>query len=59
MRALPSRRGLVHERSSDEPSRISKFRADNLKFKWDFVDPMGAPGGKRTIFSTTGHWVMA
>ena len=20
---------------------------------------MGAPGGKRTIFSTTGHWVMA
>jgi ABC-type glycerol-3-phosphate transport system substrate-binding protein len=47
--------GFVH----DEPSRISKFRADNLKFKWDFVDPMGAPGGKRTIFSTTGHWVMA
>ena len=29
-----------------------------LPFKWDFVNPVGA-AGKRTIFSTTGHWVMA
>ena len=43
----------------DEPSRVSAFRAEKLPFKWDFVEPMGAPGGKRTIFSTTGHWVMA
>jgi ABC-type glycerol-3-phosphate transport system substrate-binding protein len=47
--------GFVH----DEPSRISAFRSEKLPFKWDFVAPMGAPGGKRTIFSTTGHWVMA
>jgi ABC-type glycerol-3-phosphate transport system substrate-binding protein len=43
----------------DEPSRISAFRSEKLPFKWDFAAPMGAPGGKRTIFSTTGHWVMA
>jgi multiple sugar transport system substrate-binding protein len=47
--------GFIH----DEPSRISAFLAEKLPFKWDFVAPMGAPGGKRTIFSTTGHWVMA
>ena len=35
------------------------FRKEGLPFKWDFVNPVGAPGGKRTIFSTTGHWVMA
>jgi multiple sugar transport system substrate-binding protein len=43
----------------DEPLRISVFRKEKLPFKWDFINPVGAPGGKRTIFSTTGHWVMA
>jgi ABC-type glycerol-3-phosphate transport system substrate-binding protein len=43
----------------DEPLRINVFRTAKLPFAWDFVEPMGAPGGKRTIFSTTGHWVMA
>jgi multiple sugar transport system substrate-binding protein len=43
----------------DEPLRLPVFRAANLPFKWDFVEPMAAPSGKRTIFSTTGHWVMA
>ena len=43
----------------DEPLRLAVFRKEGLPFKWDFVDPVGAPGGKRTIFSTTGHWVMA
>jgi ABC-type glycerol-3-phosphate transport system substrate-binding protein len=43
----------------DEPLRLASFRSENLPFKWDFVNPFGAPGRKRTIFSTTGHWVMA
>ena len=43
----------------DEPLRLAVFRKEGLRFKWDFVNPVGAPGGKRTIFSTTGHWVMA
>ena len=43
----------------DEPLRLSVFRGAKLPFKWDFVNPMGAPGGGRSIFSTTGHWVMA
>lgn len=43
----------------DEPLRLTVFRGMNLPFKWDFVAPMAAPNGKRTIFSTTGHWVMA
>ena len=38
--------------------RLTVFRSEKLPFKWDFVQPMGA-AGKRTIFSTTGHWVMA
>ena len=42
----------------DEPLRLPVFRSEKLPFKWDFVNPMGA-NGKRTIFSTTGHWVMA
>lgn len=42
----------------DEPLRLAVFRKENLPFKWDFVDPFGA-AGRRTIFSTTGHWVMA
>jgi multiple sugar transport system substrate-binding protein len=42
----------------DEPLRLTSFRQEKLPFAWDFVNPMGA-GGKRTIFSTTGHWVMA
>jgi len=46
--------GFLH----DEPLRLSVFRSANLPFKWDFVNPMGA-AGRRTIFSTTGHWVMA
>jgi multiple sugar transport system substrate-binding protein len=43
----------------DEPLRLPVFRSEKLPFDWDFVNPVGAPGGKRTIFSTTGHWVMA
>jgi multiple sugar transport system substrate-binding protein len=43
----------------DEPLRLPEFRSAKLPFKWDFVAPMAAPNGKRTIFSTTGHWVMA
>ena len=43
----------------DEPLRLAVFRSEGLPFKWDFVNPVGAPNGKRTIFSTTGHWVMA
>jgi multiple sugar transport system substrate-binding protein len=42
----------------DEPLRLSVFRSEKLPFKWDFINPVGA-AGKRTIFSTTGHWVMA
>jgi multiple sugar transport system substrate-binding protein len=42
----------------DEPLRLAVFRDEKLPFKWDFVNPMGA-AGRRTIFSTTGHWVMA
>ena len=43
----------------DEPLRLPVFRSQKLPFKWDFVAPMAAPNGKRSIFSTTGHWVMA
>lgn len=43
----------------DEPLRVSVFEKEGLKFKWDIALPVGAPGGKRTEFSTTGHWVMA
>lgn len=43
----------------DEPLRLAVFRKEGLPFKWDFVNPVGAAGGKRTIFSTTGHWVLA
>ena len=43
----------------DEPLRLAVFRKEGLPFKWDFVNPVGVAGGKRTIFSTTGHWVMA
>jgi ABC-type glycerol-3-phosphate transport system substrate-binding protein len=46
--------GFLH----DEPLRLSVFRGEKLPFKWDFVNPVGV-GSKRTIFSTTGHWVMA
>jgi multiple sugar transport system substrate-binding protein len=46
--------GFLH----DEPLRLSVFRSEKLPFQWDFVNPMGA-AGRRTIFSTTGHWVMA
>ena len=44
----------------DEPLRLTVFRKEGLPFKWDFVNPVATTtGGKRTIFSTTGHWVMA
>jgi multiple sugar transport system substrate-binding protein len=46
--------GFLH----DEPSQMTVYRTEKVPFKWDFVNPMGA-AGKRTIFSTTGHWVMA
>ena len=42
----------------DEPLRLTVFRKEDLPFDWDFVNPFGA-AGRRTIFSTTGHWVMA
>lgn len=44
----------------DEPLRLSVFRKEGLPFKWDFVNPVATTSGSaRTIFSTTGHWVMA
>jgi ABC-type glycerol-3-phosphate transport system substrate-binding protein len=43
----------------DEPLRIGVFQDEGLPFKWDIMMPVGAPGGRRTEFSTTGHWVMA
>ena len=43
----------------DEPLRLPVFNSQKLPFKWDFVNPMASPSGKRTIFSTTGHWVLA
>jgi len=46
--------GFLH----DEPLRLAVFRSEKLPFKWDFINPVGV-GSKRTIFSTTGHWVMA
>lgn len=46
--------GFLH----DEPLRLAVFRDEKLPFKWDFINPVGF-GKKRTIFSTTGHWVMA
>ena len=46
--------GFLH----DEPLRLAVFRDEKLPFKWDFINPVGV-GSKRTIFSTTGHWVMA
>lgn len=42
----------------DEPSRVVPFEDEQLPFKWDITLPVGAPGGGRTTFSTTGHWVM-
>ncbi len=43
----------------DEPLRLPVFDSAKLPFAWDFVAPMAATNGKRTVFSTTGHWVMA
>ncbi len=43
----------------DEPLRVTVFETEKLPFAWDIAMPVGAPGGKRTEFSTTGHWVMA
>src|SRR5262249_45340768 len=40
----------------DEPLRLPLFRTQNLPFKWDFVPPMPAPSGKRSIFSAAGDW---
>jgi sn-glycerol 3-phosphate transport system substrate-binding protein len=42
----------------DEPLRITPFEEEGLPFKWDIDLPVGAPGGGRTVFSTTGHWSM-
>jgi ABC-type glycerol-3-phosphate transport system substrate-binding protein len=42
----------------DEPLRITPFEEEGLPFNWDIDLPVGAPGGGRTVFSTTGHWVM-
>jgi len=43
----------------DEPLLINPLKHDNLPFEWDFVMPVGAPQGRRTVFGTNGHWVMA
>jgi multiple sugar transport system substrate-binding protein len=43
----------------DEPSLITPFEQEKLPFEWDFVMPVGAPHGRRTVFGTNGHWVMA
>jgi ABC-type glycerol-3-phosphate transport system substrate-binding protein len=43
----------------DEPLRVVPFQEANLPFEWTIELPVGAPGGERTTFSTTGHWVMA
>lgn len=43
----------------DEPLRVVPFQDEGLPFEWDIELPVGAPGGGRTTFSTTGHWVMA
>ena len=42
----------------DEPLRITSFRQDEAPVQVGLRQP-GGLGGKRTIFSTTGHWVMA
>jgi multiple sugar transport system substrate-binding protein len=42
----------------DEPLRLPVFRDQKLPFAWDFINPVGS-AGKRTIFSTSGTWVMA
>jgi ABC-type glycerol-3-phosphate transport system substrate-binding protein len=42
----------------DEPSRVVPFEEEGLPFQWDIDLPVGAPGGDRTVFSTTGHWVI-
>jgi ABC-type glycerol-3-phosphate transport system substrate-binding protein len=43
----------------DEPLRVSVFQDEGLDFEWDIAQPVGAPGGRQTQFSTTGHWVIA
>jgi multiple sugar transport system substrate-binding protein len=42
----------------DEPSRVVPYQDEDLPFQWDIDLPVGASGGDRTVFSTTGHWVM-
>jgi multiple sugar transport system substrate-binding protein len=42
----------------DEPLRVVPFQEESLPFQWDIDMPVGAAGGGRTTFSTTGHWVM-
>jgi ABC-type glycerol-3-phosphate transport system substrate-binding protein len=42
----------------DEPSRVVPFEEEALPFQWDIDLPVGAPGGARSTFSTTGHWVI-
>ncbi|MCY3785925.1 MAG: sugar ABC transporter substrate-binding protein [bacterium] len=43
----------------DEPLRVSFFEEEGLPFDWDIAQPVGAPDGTRTMFSTTGHWSIA
>lgn len=43
----------------DEPLRVAVFEDEGLPFAWDIAQPVGAPGGRQTQFSTTGHWVIA
>lgn len=43
----------------DEPLRVTVFEDEGLPFDWDIFQPVGAPEGIQTQFSTTGHWVIA
>ena len=40
----------------DEPLRVEVFQDEGLPFEWDIAQPVGAPDGTQTQFSTTGHW---
>ena len=40
----------------DEPLRVEVFQEEGLPFEWDIAQPVGAPDGTQTQFSTTGHW---
>ena len=43
----------------DEPLRVQVFQDEGLPFEWEIAQPVGAPDGTQTQFSTTGFWVMS